>query len=233
METLKILGINGSCKKGATLKALNILLSAADSTGNVETSLIDLSGKKINSCIHCNKCINEGLETCPVFKDDFADDFFRLYKQCDALVFASPVYNMNCTGLLQDFISRLRPIGKYSRTGVFGMRIGTSIAVGGRRNGGQDFTITALNNMLLSLGANVIGGGVHFYNGPAVWSKNQKDFTDEIGLHELTVCGRKLAYVGKVIKTGLTCLATEISISNRIGYTCEEDVLNGLKFLGL
>lgn len=233
MDDVQILGIAGSPRKGATSKAMQACLSAAAEVPGTQTTCVDLAGKKINCCLNCGRCSKEKLGYCPVFKDDFVKEYHDLYLNCDAIILASPIYQFNSTGLLQNFLSRMRPLGSLSRSGRFGMRIGSSIAVGGRRNGGQDYVITSLNQALMSSGTNVVGGGVHFYNGAAVWSHNEKNFDDPLGLHELSVVGRKVAYVAKVVKQGLCTMPQPLEKANYMGYKNAKELEDGYAILGL
>ena len=53
---IKVVGVCGSPRKKSMYTALQAALDAAKATGNdVEVELIELRGRKINCCIHCNK----------------------------------------------------------------------------------------------------------------------------------------------------------------------------------
>lgn len=228
-----ILGISGSPRVSVTSKALDSALKAAESVPGITTMKIDLSGHDINCCKNCNVCIKKSLDTCPVFKDDLKDEYYEMYKNCDGIILATPIYHMNATGLIQNFLSRMKPLSPCARKGKFGSRMGAGIAVGGMRNGGQDFVLTVLNNMLQSSGVNIIGGGVQFYNGAAVWSKNQRDFTDENGILETQALGRKLAYMCKVVQSGIDTLGEDINDANFLGFHNDEDLKQGYLNRGL
>lgn len=229
-----ILGINGSPRRGATAKALSITLNAASQVPGVETSCIDLAGKKIHCCLGCNACRIRNLDHCPVFEDDFTNEMMSLYLRCDGIILASPLYSMNPTGLLMNFLNRMRPSGG-SRIprGMTGMRMGGCLAVGGRRNGGQDAALSAMNAALQSTGTNVVGGGVYFYNGAAVWSRNDKSFEDPTGVVELEALGRKVAWASKIVQTGLTCLEGQVSAANCSGFSSPEEMAQARAQLGL
>lgn len=233
-QPILILGVSGSPKRGATSKALQRCLDAAGQVPGVQTACIDLAGKQIQCCTGCNACRIRGLDHCPVYQDDFSDAYMSLYLQCSGIILASPLYSMNPTGLLSNFLNRMRPSGgsKHPR-GMAGMRVGGSIAVGGRRNGGQDAALSAMNNALQSTGTNVVGGGVYFYNGAAVWSRNQKDFDDPTGVLELEALGRKVAWTAKVIAAGLDALEGTISSANCAGFMSDAQMAQAREQLGL
>lgn len=229
-----ILGVSGSSRKGATHKALDICLEAAKEVKGVEIRRIDLAGKLINTCRGCNACFGRDPAGCPVFRDDFDSDWLEMYDTCDAIILASPIYSMNPTGLLNSFMSRMRASGQTRvQRAARGMRIGGSIAVGGRRNGGQDLTLATLNAMMQSGGTNVVGGGTLFYNGAAVWSQNERDFQDQTGILELEVLGRKVAYATKIVQAGLKALSDELSPANLMGAHSLESLAEHYRQLGL
>ncbi len=229
-----ILGVSGSPRHGATEKATRICLAAAAEVPGVKTALINLAeGGQINACVNCNACLKQDLGKCAVFDDGMTPEYLSLYRQCDGLILASAIYQMNPTGLLTNFISRVRPLAKESRSGIFDMRMGGSIAVGGMRNGGQDTTLAALNATLQTLSVNVVGGGVHFYNGAAVWSQNQRDFDDWKGVMELEILGRKLAYACKAVRAGIDALAGEVESIHYAGFCSTAHMEESYRRIGL
>ena len=229
-----ILGINGSPRRGATARALSISMEAASHVPGIETACIDLAGKNIHCCLGCDACRSRNQGHCLVFQDDFTDEMMSLYQRCDGIVLASPLYSMNPTGLLMNFFNRMRPSGGgRTHQGISGMRMGGCIAVGGRRNGGQDTALAAMNAALQSTGTNVVGGGVYFYNGAAVWSHNDKSFDDPTGVIELEALGRKVAWASKIVQAGLVYLEGQVSVANCSGFSSLEEMAQARIQLGL
>lgn len=217
-----IVGVSGSPRKGATSMAMQICLAAAAQVPGVETVFVDLAGKQVNCCMGCDLCAMSKEPHCPAFQDDFTDEHLDLYAKADGIILASPVYLMNATGLIANFMSRMRAVNRLSRNGAFSMRVGGSIAVGGMRNGGQDLVIASLNAMLQTSQNLIVGGGVHYYNGAAIWSKNEKNFTDEKGMLELMILGRRVAYSAKAIKAGMREFRDELTTCNYSGFHTPE-----------
>ncbi|MEL7601706.1 MAG: flavodoxin family protein [Bacillota bacterium] len=232
-EKILILGVSGSPRKSATSEALDAALAAAASVDGVQTRKIELAGRNINCCKNCNVCLDKKLEYCPAFQDDFKREDLEVYKECHGIILATPIYHMTATGLLQNFISRMRPLGPYGRQGKFGCRMGASIAVGGMRNGGQDLCLSVLNGLLQSTGTNIIGGGVQFYSGAAIWSQNKTSLQDEWGRQEAEALGRKLAYMCKLLQTGREHMEYEINDANLLGYVDQEALMAGYRARGL
>lgn len=106
---MHILAINGSHRgdKGWTRFLIDRLLSgalAAGATGEVVT----LSRLKINHCLSCYHCQNEEPHLqCLYHERDDAAMIFEKMAKADMLVFATPVYLMNMSGLFKTFLDRL------------------------------------------------------------------------------------------------------------------------------
>ena len=233
-RSVTILGVAGSPRSNSlTLKAVQHFLETAETVPGVKTELINLANKNILPCIGCNACFRKQADVCPALKDDFDPVWMDLYRSCDAIVLASPIYQMNPTGVLYNFLSRLRPAGPSGRSGQFDMRFGTSIAIGGRRNGGQDTAVNAMNNQLQTFGVNIIGGGVMYYNGPAVWSQGSRELLDETGKQEIEVAARKLAYLTVAMRAGIEATKEELPLLGFAGFHTKEQQAKAYAHIGL
>jgi multimeric flavodoxin WrbA len=106
---MKILAVQGSPrspKVSNTEILLQQFLRGAESEG-AETETIYLREKKITHCIGCFSCWFKHPGIC-AFKDDMPA-LLEQAKECDILVYATPLYSYNMTGLLKIFIDRLLP----------------------------------------------------------------------------------------------------------------------------
>lgn len=210
--TVKILGISGSPRNGATKFCVQEALKVAGEIADVEIELINLAGKKINNCIHCDQCLREGEGHCPVFEDDM-NDLLPIVQRADGFIIGSPVYQMNTSGILQNFLNRFRPIGVHTKGAKRYIRVTGAIACGGMRNGGVESTLTAINNFALASGMTVVSGGTAAYNGAAVWSNDRKAAgvqEDTSGLASVRVMARRVAIMTKLLKLGYNNLKNEI-----------------------
>ena len=103
---IKVVAVCGSPRKKSMYTALQTALDAAKATGNdVEVELIELRGRKISPCIHCNKCLRDGSDRCSIFNDDMTELYDKIY-DADAIILGSPVYYMNMTAQMATFIGR-------------------------------------------------------------------------------------------------------------------------------
>jgi len=101
---MKILVIMGSPRKGNTYQAASDIEDAMKLQGDVEFEYLMLKDADIAHCRGCFLCFSKGEEYCPN-KDDAPAIEQRMY-EADGVIFATPVYGMNVSGLLKTFIDR-------------------------------------------------------------------------------------------------------------------------------
>lgn len=106
---MKILAIQGSPrpKVSNTEVLLQEFLKGANSQG-AKTETIYLKGKKINYCIGCYACWTKTPGVC-IHKDDMPEILQKIC-ECDIIVYATPLYNYNVTGLFKVFQDRTLPL---------------------------------------------------------------------------------------------------------------------------
>lgn len=101
---MNIIAICGSPRRGNTEFALKRFLTIAEEFGH-KTELVLLRDKRIEHCRGCLVC--DGGEKCPVL-DDVGLIIERMQEN-EVIVFGSPNYFGNVTGLMKDFFDRLNP----------------------------------------------------------------------------------------------------------------------------
>ncbi len=107
---MKITAFNGSPKagRGNTHVMVDAFLAGARSAG-AETENVFLAKKKIGPCTACNACWLKTPGQCSQ-RDDM-DELLEKVIASDVVVFATPVYVDNVTGIMKNFMDRLIPIG--------------------------------------------------------------------------------------------------------------------------
>ena len=107
---MKITAFNGSPKaeRGNTHVMVEAFLAGAREAG-AEVENVFLVKQKIHPCIACNSCWLKTPGTCSQ-RDDMGELLSKVVAT-DVLVFATPVYVDNVTGLMKNFMDRLIPIG--------------------------------------------------------------------------------------------------------------------------
>jgi len=206
---VKILGICGSPRKAASEYALTQALEAAagvGGVGGVETDMIELRGKTINFCIHCDKCLRDGADRCTLHHDDMSDFYDRFYF-ADGYIVSSPVYDMAIPGQLVTFFNRFRANYTLLKANpdYFMRKAGGAIAVGGTRNGGQESAIKVIHDFYNTMGMTVVNGSMAGYAGASIWSRDRKAegaAEDEFGIANARALGHKVAQTAILLAGG-------------------------------
>ena len=201
---VKILGICGSPRRKSAYTALLAALEAAKDSGEqVETELVELRGRKINPCIHCNKCLRDVADVCTVYQDDMTSLYDKFY-EADGIIIASPVYEMNLTAQTVTFMDRFRSawLKGIKEPEFFMRKVGAGITVGGTRNGGQEMAMSAIQNFYLTQGMTLCTGGDGMYSGPMLWNPGDgsTDMDDPQGMAHVRRLGKKLAVMARIMK---------------------------------
>jgi NAD(P)H-dependent FMN reductase len=124
-EAKKVMVFVGSAHKGgATHTAARRFLEDLESFGNVRGEIVVLSDYDVGVCRGCKICFERGEERCPL-KDD-RDALIEKMRSSDGVVFASPNYSWNVSGVMKVFLDRLGFVFHRPR---FHGKIATSIVV--------------------------------------------------------------------------------------------------------
>jgi len=101
----KVTAFIGSARKKHTYDAVVQFLSNLQSMGDVETEIVRLSDYRLEICKGCKLCCDKGEERCPL-KDD-RDVLLEKMMASDGVVFATPNYSFQVSGLMKVFLDRL------------------------------------------------------------------------------------------------------------------------------
>ncbi|WP_048152952.1 flavodoxin family protein [Methanolacinia paynteri] len=103
-EPLNILVIMGSPRKGNTYRACEELREKMQKYRAVDFEYLWLKDADLQPCRGCLSCFSKGEEKCPIH--DEALVIRDRLMGADAVIFASPVYGLNVTGLMKNFVDR-------------------------------------------------------------------------------------------------------------------------------
>jgi multimeric flavodoxin WrbA len=148
---MKVTAFVGSARKKHTYNATEQLMYNLQSFGDVECEIVSLSDFHIEICKGCMLCLNKGEELCP-FKDD-RNMLIDKMNNSDGIIFASPNYSFDVSGLMKVFLDRLGFI--FHRPRFFGKAC-TSIVVQGFYRGNK--IIDYFNFIGKALGFNIVKG---------------------------------------------------------------------------
>jgi multimeric flavodoxin WrbA len=148
---MKVTAFVGSARKKHTYNATEKFLQELQSLGDIEYEIVPLSDYDLKTCKGCMLCLNKGEELCPL-KDD-RDKLIEKMNNSDGIIFSSPNYSFNVSGLMKIFLDRLGFI--FHRPRFFGKAY-TSIVVQGFYRGNK--IIDYFNFFGNCLGFNVVNG---------------------------------------------------------------------------
>lgn len=198
---VKLLGLCGSPRQGATHAIVQHALALAEKKDGIETEFMTLRGKKIAPCNGCGAC-RKNKSWC-VIQDDM-QALLEQFLAADAYLIGSPVYVHSITPQLMAFFSRMRPV-HHVYPDVLRTKMGAALAVGGTRNGGEEFAVNTLLHLMMTRGINIVSNEIGGYIGGKVWSQDVKKFTpdcDEVGMKTVEMLAGKLADISLMLKRG-------------------------------
>ncbi|MFX1391389.1 MAG: flavodoxin family protein [Promethearchaeota archaeon] len=164
-----LLGICGSPRKQGTEYAVQYALNYASEKFGFETEFWTVRNKDIKFCLHCDYCIRE-KKGC-INKDDMAELYNKL-EEARFYLFGTPVFQGNLSGQLKTIIDRSRALVA-KEPNVFKRKIGSALAVGGDRSGGQEIAIRSILDFYQQNHIQSVSGGAFGANlGASLWSKD-------------------------------------------------------------
>jgi len=101
---MKILVIMGSPRKGNTFHATERIREILQQNSAVDWEYVMLKDVNLEQCRGCYTCFARGEEYCPI-KDD-ASNLEQKMLDADGVIFATPVYGLQVSGLMKVFIDR-------------------------------------------------------------------------------------------------------------------------------
>lgn len=116
----------GSARKRHTYQAVMQFMAKLEALGEVEYEIVPLSDFHIESCRGCKRCFDRGEELCPL-KDD-RDLLVGKIEASDGVVFATPNYSFQVSGLMKNFLDRLGYL--FHRPRFFGKTFTSIVAQG-------------------------------------------------------------------------------------------------------
>ncbi len=208
---MKVIGLNASPKgkDSNTLRLVNAVLAGAKEAG-AETELVDIYSLRIEHCTACGTCYAKGECT---LLDDFPD-LFESMMNADGIVLGAPNYIDNVPAPMKAVFDRMADaIHCQMLTGKFGCSVCTA---GGS---GEHEVVGYMNKVLMTLGANVVGGvGVAIGRDASALGKAEKDARE---------LGKRLA---KSIRGEITYSDQDEGHKQRREYFCQLVKYNKEKF---
>lgn len=99
---MKVLAIIGSPRKGTTADVVRHFEAALKRHGEVDFETVFLKDLHLGACRGCELCIVKGEDACPLHDDRALLE--AKMKEADGLILASPVYALQVTALMKNFL---------------------------------------------------------------------------------------------------------------------------------
>lgn len=149
-ETVKVLAINGSPRKGGNTQAMIDESAAVLRKTGIDVESLSVRDLDVRPCTGCESCF-DGAWRCPI-KDDGVGLLKRM-KRADGIILASPVYCGGVTAQLKAIMDRM--VIAYQNKDLKN-KVAGAICVGGGSHGGQELAVLqmvstfAMQNMILA-----------------------------------------------------------------------------------
>ena len=132
---MRIVGLSCGRKNGNNELLLKRAMTEARRLSGAELEIVRLQELTIRDCVGCETCmrgLTTGGDGLCVIRDDDMGWLADTIKQADALLLATPIYDLIPTGTVVTLLNRVLGIGKeyqtYCRTHP---KVGAAIALGG------------------------------------------------------------------------------------------------------
>ena len=102
---MKVTAFVGSARKKHTYNATEQFLQNLQTYGDVEYEIVRLSEYDIKTCQGCKLCLDKEEALCPL--DDDRDILIEKMNNSDGVIFASPNYSFQVSGIMKVFLDRL------------------------------------------------------------------------------------------------------------------------------
>ena len=187
---MKVIAVSGSPRHDSnTARACRIALDPIQKEG-IETEIVLLADKQIESCIACGKCSVD--QRCSAHEDDF-EPIFNKIKSAEGLILASPVYFGCATPKICALMHRLGYVARQSEN-FLSRKVGGAIAVA--RRAGHNFTFAQLS-MFFAIN-DMIQVGSTYWNVALARERGEIE-NDEEAIQTLSRFGENLAWLIKKI----------------------------------
>ena len=189
---MRVIAFNGSARKdGNTALLLNCVLDVLNGEG-IETELFQLSGKKINGCRACYKCVENKDQRCSV-TDDILNECFEKMLGADGIVLGSPTYFADITTEMKTLIDRAGFVARANGE-MFKRKIGAAVIAA--RRGGSIHAFDSINHFFLI--SQMIIPGSNYWNLGFGREKGEVK-NDKEALQIMKVLGENMAWLLKKV----------------------------------
>lgn len=191
---MKVVAFNGSARKdGNTAILINQALEELQKQ-EIETEMIQLSGRRIRGCTACYKCFDNKDKKCAV-TEDAVNEYIARMLDADGIILASPTYFADVSAELKALIDRAGLVAR-ANDNMFRRKVGAAIVA--VRRAGAIHAFDTINHFFL-IGEMIIPGSSYWNVGFGLKKGDAEN--DQEGLQTMQQLGRNMAWLLKKINT--------------------------------
>jgi len=192
-DIMKVIGINGSTRKGGnTAEMIKRVFAQLEAEG-IETEMIELSGRKMRGCIACFKCFENKDRQC-VVDNDFMNECIAAMDAADGIILGSPTYFANVSPEMKALIDRSGMVGR-ANDDMYARKVGAGVVA--NRRGGSIQVFNALNAFFFI--EQMIVPGSRYWNVGRGLDKGDV-LEDAEGMETMDVLGKNMAWLMKKLE---------------------------------
>jgi len=185
---VKVVGINGSARKGGnTAQLIGMVLAELQAAG-CETELVELAGTKLHGCIACYQCFERKDGRCAV-DNDILNECLAKMVEADGIILGSPTYFTDVTAEMKALIDRA---GLVSKANGDLLKRKAGAAVVAVRRAGSIHAFDTINHFFL-IGQMIVPGSIYW--NMAIGREKGEVTGDEEGVETMKVLGRNMAWL--------------------------------------
>jgi multimeric flavodoxin WrbA len=190
---MKVLGINGSPRKGGNTELLIREVLATLEKKGIKTEFFQLGGKEVNGCIACMKCRQKGDGRCHQ-KNEVINKCIEKIVKADGIIIGSPVYHADLTAQTKALIE----VASYSlRASGNPLKHKVGAGVIAVRRGGAIHAFDSINHFFL-INEMIIPGSTYWNIG--IGREKGEVSDDKEGMKTMKDLGDNMAWLLKKIK---------------------------------
>ena len=187
---MKIIGINGSPRKGGNTEILIKTVFGELEKEGIETELIQLGGKLVHGCTACGKCGEVKNGRCQI-KNDFLNEVIAKMVEADGIILGSPVYFADITTEMKALIDVAGYVTR-SNGHLLSRKVGAAVIA--ERRGGAIHAFTTINNFFL-INQMIVPGSSYWNFAFGVAPGDVRK--DEEGMQTMQTLGENMAWLTK------------------------------------
>jgi multimeric flavodoxin WrbA len=189
---MKVVGINGSPRKGGNTSILVKTVLAELEKENIETEFVQLGGKNIQGCKACFKCWKNKDGRCAVDNDVFNECMGKMV-EADGMVLGSPTYFADVTAEMKALIDRAGFVSMANGRS-FKRKVGAAVVA--VRRAGSIHVFDTINHLFF-ISEMIVPGSIYWNLGMGL---DKGDVSkDKEGMETMQILGENMAWLMKKI----------------------------------